>query len=474
MIYVIILPVLCAMRKIIFSALQNTGGRKSGWEVAALNRKRAALLDSLDGLDPDILSTRMGKIDKIVGMTVEATGPTSNIGDVCRITLGDGREVLAEVVGFKESKVLLMPYEETEGIGFGCAVVNTGRKLEINVCDEMVGRTVDALGRPMDGKGPIPDHGIRYAAIGQPSNPMTRPRIDSVIEMGVKAIDGLITIGKGQRMGIFAGSGVGKSTLMGMLARNVKADVNVIALVGERGRELVEFIERDLGEEGSKRSVIVVATSDQPAMLRNKCSMSATAIAEYFRDQGKDVLLMMDSLTRFCMAQRDIGLAIGEPPVARGYTPSIYSSLPKLLERSGNFETGSITGIYTVLVEGDDTNEPIADTVRSIIDGHVFLSRKVAQKNHYPAIDVLGSISRLMSDIASPEHKAAAGRMRRLMATYDANVDLISIGAYKSGSNPELDDAIAHIDQINTFLQQKVDEKFTFEQTVQLIQDTVR
>ncbi|MGD9560558.1 MAG: flagellar protein export ATPase FliI [Oscillospiraceae bacterium] len=425
-------------------------------------------------LSVDDLCTHMGKIDKIVGMTVEATGPVSNIGDVCRIGLSDGREITAEVVGFKESKVLLMPYEDTEGIGFGSTVVNTGRKLEINVCDELVGRTIDALGRPIDGAGPIPDHGLRYSVVGEPSNPMERPRIDSPIEMGVKAIDGFLTIGKGQRMGIFAGSGVGKSTLMGMLARNVKADVNVIALVGERGREVVEFLERDLGEEGKARSVVVCATSDQPAMLRNKCAMSATAVAEYFRDQGKDVLLMMDSVTRFCMAQRDIGLAIGEPPVARGYTPSIYSALPKLLERSGNFTKGSITGIYTVLVEGDDMNEPIADTVRSIIDGHVMLNRKIAQKNHFPAIDVLASISRLMNDIAEPELKEAAARMRNLMAVYDANVDLISIGAYKSGTNPVLDDAIAHIDKINELLQQRVDEKFTYDETAHLMVETAR
>ena len=423
-------------------------------------------------MNMDDFCTRMGKIEKIVGMTVEATGPSSNIGDVCRITLSDGREVFAEVVGFKESRVLLMPYEDTEGIGFGSTVVNTGRKLEINVCDEMVGRTIDALGRPMDGKGPIPDHGLRYSVVGEPSNPMDRPRIDTPIEMGVKAIDGFLTIGKGQRMGIFAGSGVGKSTLMGMLARNVKADVNVIALVGERGREVVEFMERDLGEEGKARSVLVVATSDQPAMLRNKCALTATAVAEYFRDQGKDVLLMMDSLTRFCMAQRDIGLAIGEPPVARGYTPSIYYALPKLLERSGNFEKGSITGIYTVLVEGDDMNEPISDTVRSIIDGHVMLSRKVAQRNHYPAIDVLASISRLMNDISEPSQKQAAARLRQLLATYEANVDLISIGAYKSGTNPELDDAIDHIEAINALLQQEVDEKFTYEQTKNLLIQT--
>lgn len=425
-------------------------------------------------LDFDDLCTRMGKIDKIVGMTVEATGPASNIGDVCRIGLADGRQVLAEVVGFKASKVLLMPYEDTEGIGFGATVVNTGAKLSINVCDELIGRTIDALGRPMDGGADIPDKGIRYSAMGQAYNPMNRPRIDSPMQMGVKAIDGFLTIGKGQRMGIFAGSGVGKSTLMGMIARNVKADVNVIALVGERGREVVEFLERDLGEEGKARSVVVCATSDQPAMLRNKCALSATAVAEYFRDQGKDVLLMMDSITRFCMAQRDIGLAIGEPPVARGYTPSIYSSLPKLLERSGRFEKGSITGIYTVLVEGDDMNEPVADTVRSIIDGHVMLSRKIAQKNHFPAIDVLASISRLMNDIAEPEMRDAASRLRNLMAVYEANVDLIAIGAYKNGTNPVLDDAIAHIDAINDLLQQRVEEKYTLEETQKLIIETAK
>jgi len=409
----------------------------------------------------------MGRIDKIVGMTVEATGPACNIGDVCHIEYQGGTcTALAEVVGFKENKVLLMPYEEIEGIGYGCLVKNTGDKLKIKMSDDLIGRTVDAMGVPIDGGPPIQAEKF-YSINGTRSNPMDRPRIDTVIQMGVKAIDGMLTIGKGQRMGIFAGSGVGKSTLMGMLAKNVKADVNVIALVGERSREVVEFIKRDLGEEGAKRSVLVVATSDQPAMMRSKCALTATTIAEYFKDQGKDVLLMMDSLTRFAMAQREIGLSIGEPPVARGYTPSIYSAMPKLLERSGNFEKGSITGIYTVLVEGDDSNEPISDTVRGIIDGHIMLSRKVAMKNHYPAIEVLASVSRLMNDISDPEHKAAAGKIRRLMSIYEANADLISIGAYKSGSNPELDYAITRIDAINQFLQQGVDEKYSFEETVE-------
>lgn len=415
------------------------------------------------------LYTYKGKIDKIVGMTVEATGPSCNIGDVCRVTVGQtGAERLAEVVGFKENKVLLMPYEDTDGIGYGSMVTNTGQKLTIKVSDALIGRTVDALGNPID-QGPPIEGGVPYSIAGEPSNPMNRPRIDTPIEMGVKAIDGFLTIGKGQRMGIFAGSGVGKSTLMGMLARNVKADINVISLVGERGREVVEFMERDLGEEGLKRSVLVVATSDQPAMMRSKCAITATAIAEYFRDQGKDVLLMMDSLTRFAMAQREVGLAVGEPPVARGYTPSIYAALPKLLERSGNFERGSITGIYTVLVEGDDTNEPIADTVRSIIDGHIVLSRKIATRNHYPAIDVLGSISRLMNDIAPREQVKIASRLRNMLAVYESNQDLISIGAYKNGTNPVLDDAIAHMDRINRFLIQSVDEKFTYDETVELM-----
>ena len=415
------------------------------------------------------LYTQMGKIDKIIGMTIEATGITCSMGDVCQIIIDkSGKRVTAEVVGFKENRVLLMPYSDTEGIRQGGRVLNTGEKLMLKVSDQLIGRTVNALGQPIDGGPPI-EGGEACLIGGTPSNPMQRPQIDTPIEMGIRAIDGCLTIGKGQRMGIFAGSGVGKSTLMGMLARNVKADVNVIALVGERGREVVEFLNRDLGPEGQKRSVIVVATSDQPAMQRSKCALSATAIAEYFCSQGKDVLLMMDSLTRFCMAQREIGLSVGEPPVARGYTPSIYAALPKLLERAGNFEKGSITGIYTVLVEGDDTNEPIADTVRGIIDGHIILSRKIAAKNHYPAIDLLNSVSRLMNDIAEKVQIQAASTLRNMMAVYENNQDLISIGAYKHGSNRELDEALAHIDSINDFLQQSVDEKVPFSATVKAL-----
>ncbi len=417
--------------------------------------------------------TREGRINKIIGMTVEATGLTCSIGDICKIYLErDGGVVTSEVVGISDNTAYLMPYQEIDGIGYGCKVINTGKKLSVLASNSLVGRAVDALGQPIDNKGPITE-GTSVSIAGTPENPMARPPITDVIELGVKCIDGLLTIGKGQRMGIFAGSGVGKSTLMGMIARNVKADVNVIALVGERGREVVEFMERDLGEEGQKRSVLVVATSDQPALMRLKCAQTATAIAEFFQRQGKDVLLMMDSLTRFAMAQREIGLSTGEAPVARGYTPSIYSALPKLLERSGNFKTGSITGIYTVLSEGDDTNEPISDTVRSIIDGHIVLSRKIASRNHYPAIDVLSSLSRLMSGIASKEQKECAGKLRNMMSIYKENEDLISIGAYKAGNNPELDKAIGHMPKINEFLQQRVEEPCGFDETLELLKRAV-
>lgn len=415
----------------------------------------------------------MGKIEKIVGMTIEASGPACSIGDVCRIFSKDMSSYIhAEVVGFNKSNILLMPYTELEGIGPGSIVDNTGDKLNVKAGEALVGRIVDALGNPLDGGSPI-DYTDEVSITGIPVNPFTRPPIHETIELGVKAIDGMLTMGKGQRMGIFAGSGVGKSTLMGMIARKVKADVNVIALVGERGREVREFIERDLGPEGMARSVLVVATSDQPAMMRSKCPLTATAIAEYFMKQGKDVLLMMDSLTRYAMALREVGLATGEPPIARGYTPSIYSAMPKLLERAGNFPEGSITGIYTVLVEGDDTNEPIADTVRGIIDGHIILSRKIAAQNHYPAIDILSSVSRLMSEIAKPDHKEAAGKLRNLLSLYTENADLISIGAYKHGTNPALDEAINKIDAINDFLMQRVDDSMGFNQTVQLLKEAV-
>lgn len=417
----------------------------------------------------------MGKIEKIIGMTVEASGPECNIGDVCRVyKKGSEKDfIFAEAVGFQSDKVLLMPYTDIEGIGPGSIVDNTGKQLMVKTGNALIGRIVDAIGNPLDNGGKI-DYTDEMPISGISVNPLARPKIAEPLELGVKAIDGLCTLGKGQRIGIFAGSGVGKSTLMGMIAKKVKADLNVIALVGERGREVREFIENDLGEEGMKRSVVVVATSDQPAMMRSKCPQTATAIAEYFMQQGKDVLLMMDNLTRFAMAKRDVGLSIGEPPIMRGYTSSIYNDMPKLLERAGCFEGGSITGIYAVLVEGDDTNEPISDTVRGIIDGHIVLSRKLAAQNHYPAIDILPSISRLMSIICDKGHKEAAAKLRNLLALYNSNYDLIAIGAYKSGTNPKLDEAISKIDKINGFLTQAVDESFDLTDTIRLLKESVQ
>ena len=414
---------------------------------------------------------KLGKVVNVVGLTIEAMGPDAKLGDVCRI-LPDSEEpcapILAEVVGFKDKKTLLMPYDAIDGIGLGCIVENTGCPLTIQASDRLLGKTLNGMGLPIDGEV---IEGAGYPVEATPPDPMSRAIIDEVLSLGVKAVDGLITVGKGQRIGIFAGSGVGKSTLMGMFARNTKADINVIALIGERGREVREFIERDLGEEGMKRSVVVVATSDRPALERNKAAKTATAIAEYFRDKGKDVLLMMDSLTRFSMAQREIGLASGEPPVTRGYPPSVYSEMPKLLERAGRASKGSITGLYTVLVDGDDFNEPITDTARSILDGHIVLSRKLGHKNHYPAIDVLASISRCMSQIVTKEHKKAAGKLRNVLATYNEAEDLINIGAYKSGSNPSIDYAISKIDGVNGFLCQDVDEKVSFEESLELLEE---
>lgn len=411
-----------------------------------------------------------GKVVNSVGLTIETAGPTAKLGDLCYIYPASGSDTsgpsLAEVVGFKNGMNLLMPYEQVSGIGPGSIVENSGHPLTVRVDDSLLGKTLDGLGKPNDGSELV---GAEYSVEAGAPDPMSRKIISDILPLGVKAVDGLITIGKGQRIGIFAGSGVGKSTLMGMFARNTKADINVIALIGERGREVREFIERDLGPEGMRRSVVVVATSDKPALERKKAAQTATAIAEYFRDQGKDVLLMMDSMTRFCMAQREIGLASGEPPVSRGYPPSIYAELPKLLERAGCSDKGSITGLYTVLVDGDDFNEPITDTARSILDGHIMLDRKLAHKNHYPAVDVLQSISRCMSQIATKEHKAAAGKLKNVLATYSEAEDLINIGAYKAGSNPNIDYAIRKIDAVNEFLMQETDAKFTFEQSLQML-----
>lgn len=406
---------------------------------------------------------RLGKVAKIVGLTIESIGPDAKLNDLCRIIIDKNKDdsVMAEVVGFRDDRLLLMPYESVEGLGVGCTVENTGQPLTVPVGENLLGHMVDGIGRLADGTAGT---GKEYPVEAEAPDPMARKIIDEVLPLGVKAVDGLITVGKGQRIGIFAGSGVGKSTLMGMFARNTRADINVIALIGERGREVREFIERDLGEEGMKRSVVVVATSDKPALIRNKAAKTATAIAEYFRDQGKDVLLMMDSLTRFSMAQREIGLASGEPPVTRGYPPSVYSEMPKLLERAGNADKGSITGLYTVLVDGDDMNEPITDTARSILDGHIVLSRKLAQKNHYPAIDVLQSISRCMSSIAEKPHKQAAGKLRNVLATYQEAEDLINIGAYKRGSNQDIDYAIIKHTAVNEYLMQDTMEKCEFEE----------
>ncbi len=415
--------------------------------------------------------SHLGKVVKIVGLTIESIGPEAKMNDLCYIKTGGdkGEQIACEVVGFRENRLILMPFDATDGIGVGCQVENTGHPLRVQVSDELLGHTLDGIGRPTDTDEIIPGNPVPVEAM--PPDPMKRKIIDEVLQLGVKAVDGLITVGKGQRIGIFAGSGVGKSTLLGMFARNTKADINVIALIGERGREVREFIERDLGPEGMARSVVVIATSDKPALIRNKAAKTATAIAEYFRAQGKDVLLMMDSMTRFSMAQREIGLASGEPPVTRGYPPSVYSEMPKLLERAGTSDVGSITGLYTVLVDGDDFNEPITDTARGILDGHIVLSRKLAQKNQYPAIDILASISRVMSSIVGPEHKAAAAQFKNTLSTYNDAEDLINIGAYKRGSNPSIDYSIDKIDEILNFIKQQTHDKFEFEDEISMLKN---
>ena len=404
-----------------------------------------------------------GRVAQVVGVLVESRGPACGVGEICEIGCGRTRKpVLAEVVGFRESRTLLMPFGLMGDIRPGSEVVATGSSLKAPVGRALLGRVLDGFGRPLDGKGSIePEAEVRV--VSSPPHPLQRPRIRERLSLGVRAIDGLLTVGKGQRVGIFSGSGVGKSTLLGMMARNTSADVNVIALMGERGREVRDFLEKDLGEEGLARSVVVVATSDQVPVARLRGAQVATGIAEFFRDRGMDVLLMMDSVTRIAWAQREIGLASGEPPTTRGYTPSVFAVLPQLLERSGTSASGSITGLYTVLVEGDDMNEPVADTVRGILDGHIVLSRELAARNHYPAIDVLASVSRLMPEVTDSEHRAHAGRLRDVLATYKASEDLINIGAYARGSNPKIDFALDKIDSVNAFLKQGVDERSDFE-----------
>lgn len=421
-------------------------------------------LNAVSALDPIQLK---GKITQIIGLVVEAEGPSVSLGELCYISSKKKSEhIMAEVVGFRHNRVLLMPIGELQGIGPGCEVISAQRVLSVSVSESLLGRVLDGLGNPIDGKGPVGST-VQYPLLNAPPPPLSRPRISEILPVGVRAVDSALTLGKGQRIGIMAGSGVGKSTLLGMIARNTQADINIIALVGERGREVREFIERDLGEAGLKRSVVVVATSDQPALVRIKGALTATAIAEYFRDQGNDVMLMMDSVTRFAMAQREVGLTIGEPPATRGYTPSVFSLLPKLLERSGTGEKGSITGIYTVLVEGDDMNEPVADTVRSILDGHMVLSRSLAAQNHYPAIDLLQSVSRTMMEIVDKEQWNCAQRLRNVLATYREAEDLINIGAYVKGSNSNIDAAIQVIEAVKNFLRQDVNENDGYSQMLE-------
>ena len=420
------------------------------------------LTKSLEKIEP---IKAKGKIDTVLGLVYEISGIKLSIGDMCVIDRGrDKSKVLAEVVGFKDDKILAMALGVSDSISPKSSVETLGEPFTVKVSDRLVGRVLDGLGQPLDDKGPI--IGEKYPIYREPPHPLLRKRVTEPLSVGVRAIDGLLTIGKGQRMGIFAGSGVGKSTLLGMIARNTVAEVNVIALIGERGKEVRDFIERDLKEEGLSRSVVVVVTSDQEPLLKVKGALVATAIAEFFRDLGKDVLFMMDSVTRFAMAQREVGLAIGEPSATKGYTPSVFSLLPKLLERAGRGEKGSITALYTVLVEGDDMNEPIADAVRSILDGHIVLSRAIASRNHYPAIDILSSVSRAMIDIVSKEHVKAAGKIREILEVYRTSEDLINIGAYSSGSNPKIDRAISMIDEVNSFLRQGIDEKAPFDDTL--------
>jgi flagellum-specific ATP synthase len=407
-----------------------------------------------------------GRVVQVVGLVAESQGPDVRVGDLCRICFRDGTHGLdAEVVGFRGDRVLLMPLGDLREVGPGCDVVSTDHPLGVSVGDALLGRILNGLGEPLDDRGPLVTTDF-YPLHAEPPHPLRRQMIDRPLSVGVKVVDGLLTLGMGQRIGIFSGSGVGKSTLLGMMARYTTADVNVISLVGERGREVQEFLQRDLGEEGLKRSVIVIATSDQPPLIRLKAALTATAIAEFFRDEGKNVLLMMDSVTRVARAQREIGLAIGEPPATRGYTPSVFEMLPQLLERAGAGERGSITGVYTVLVEGDDMNEPVADTVRGVLDGHIVLSRRIAARNFYPSVSVLESVSRVMPAVVTPEHLEAAGRVKDLLATYAETEDLINIGAYKTGANPRVDWALKHLESVRSFLSQKIQDSSSYEDTV--------
>ncbi|MGY0701373.1 flagellar protein export ATPase FliI [Bacillus subtilis] len=429
--------------------------------------KTQSLIDCIEMTDS---YKRYGKVKRVIGLMIESKGPASSIGDVCLIYAKgqSGKVIKAEVVGFQEENILLMPYLEAASIAPGSIVEATGESLRIKVGTGLIGQVIDAFGEPLDGK--LLPKGLSPVSTEQsPPNPMKRPPIREKMGVGVRSIDSLLTVGKGQRIGIFAGSGVGKSTLMGMIAKQTEADLNVIALVGERGREVREFIEKDLGKEGLKRSIVVVATSDQPALMRLKAAYTATAIAEYFRDKGQNVMFMMDSVTRVAMAQREIGLAAGEPPTTKGYTPSVFAILPRLLERTGANEHGTITAFYTVLVDGDDMNEPIADTVRGILDGHIVLDRALANKGQFPAVNVLKSISRVMSNISTRQHLDAANKFRELLSTYQNSEDLINIGAYKRGSSREIDEAIQFYPQLIQFLKQGTDEPALLEESIAVL-----
>lgn len=414
-----------------------------------------------------------GKVTELTGIVVRAVVPGVRIGELCFIVPYHGQApIKAEVVGFRDQEVLLMPLGNLEGIGLGNDVIPTGHTLTVRVGDGLLGRILDGLGDPLDEdkKGPL-QCTDEYPVSAEPPKALHRERVTKPISVGIKSIDSMLTVGEGQRIGFFAAAGVGKSTLIGMIARNSDAEINVICLVGERGREVRDFLERDLGEEGLKRSVVIISTSDQPSLVRLKAAYVATAIAEYFRDQGKKVVLMMDSITRFARALREVGLAVGEPPARQGYTPSVFSTLPRLLERSGNSDKGSITAFYTILVAGDDMNEPVADETRSILDGHIILSRALAARGHYPAIDVSESISRVMDSIVSDDHKEAAQKLREVVANYEKERDLILIGAYEEGSDPKVDYAIEKIDEVNNFLKQGVEEKYTLEEAIELLRE---
>lgn len=407
-----------------------------------------------------------GSVKQVIGLVIESVGPNCSLGDVCMIKSRDGQDLcLSEVVGFRDNRVLSMILGDAARVGPGSEIVATDRALSTSVGEELLGRVIDGLGNPLDGKGPIVTREVR-SIYNAPPNPLERQRISRPVRTGIRSIDALLTCGNGQRVGIFAGSGVGKSVTLGMIARSTSADVNVIALVGERGREVAEFMDHELGPEGLKRSVVVVATSDKAALIRLKAAFLATTIAEYFRDRGMSVMLLMDSVTRLAMAQREVGLAIGEPPTTKGYTPSVFAMLPKLLERAGNARRGSITGMYTVLVEGDDMTDPVADAVRSILDGHIVLSRRLASAGHYPAVDVLESVSRVMPAITTDEHRHAAHRLLDMMATYREAEDLINIGAYVKGSNPRIDEALRNWEKIRAFLRQKANEKADFDESI--------